>query len=154
MSINKTAQQNSTLYLVVRNSYGVNDHAGIAYYTIMNEELNELSTVPVRAFTDKTSAEDCARQLDEEVRATLPLPLLIAESDDENEAFASLLLKRIQELQLPQIVFSKKRYERGADFRNWWIQHATNLTAAQKAALWEPFQETRFHTVREMKLED
>jgi hypothetical protein len=146
----KPAAKTRTLFLVVRLPLAGGRVYGV--YPIVGQHENDPREVPVRAFVRKAYAEAHARELDAEVRADFPLPLLaevIARVDDP--AFATRLAALLAEHEMPPITFGRRPI--GMQFREWWAKHAADLSAGQKAALWEPFSEMTFHWVKQVELE-
>jgi hypothetical protein len=124
------------------------------YLPVTGSHVDIEAEVPVRAFTNRAEALSYARLLDDEVRASFPPPLLTeAKDDDERENPFPQMAKRASELGLPPIKLGKENYNHPTQFREWWAAHAKDMSAEQKAALWEPFVGLTFHHVREIELE-
>jgi hypothetical protein len=141
-----------TTFLVVRQALGVRAHFGLEFAAVHGSYDDRPRDVPVRAFATRKRAEAFARELDAELRATFPMPLLM-EAMGEFVELTHWLPRFLSEQGLPPIEFSKERYPNAKKFRSWWAKHAGELSAEQRAALWQPFAGRRFHCVREIELE-
>lgn len=152
----KQADQSAKVrvYLVLRDGFDANDYDGVHYYRSTGDD-GEPSLVPVKAFATRKAANEYARQLDADIRSTFPIPLLAEEDRQaDTKPFAVALVAKLKELGIPPIKFGKDEYEHPKQFREWWAKHAKDMSAAQKAALWEPFEGMTFHRVQAVELED
>ncbi len=141
------------MYLVLRDAFDANDYDGLHFERPTNDDGKRVSVVPVRAFATRKAAVEYARQLDAEVRADFPPPLFATDDDDDRPSLAAVVTVKLAELGLPPIKFGKQGYEHGRQFCEWWAKHAADLSAAKKAALWEPFAEMTFHRVKQIDVE-
>jgi hypothetical protein len=147
------ATKKRELFLVVRMPLAGGHRYGC--YPIIGQHENDMREVPVRAFAKKADAEAYARELDAEVRAHIPLPLL-AEVIDRfdrltDNALSTRLPALLAEHGMPPITFGRRPI--GVEFREWWAKHAADLSADQRAALWEPFAGMTFHWVKQIEVE-
>jgi hypothetical protein len=144
------------MFLVVRDAFDANPYDGVHFQRPTDDDGKRVSVVPVRAFATRKAATEHARQLDAEVRASFPPPLF-ADDDydpdaDERPSLAKLVTAKLKELGLPAIKFAKEEYKHGEQFRTWWAEWAWDMNAEQKAALWEPFADRRFHHVKQIEV--
>jgi hypothetical protein len=140
-----------TVFLVVRDAFDAHDYDGIYLDRPTNEEGRRVSVVPVRAFATKAAAAAFAKQCDEDIRRTFPPPLFAGIDDDK--PFTAVLAALLKKLGLPAVKFGKEPFNHGREFRQWWAENAKNMSAEQKAALWEPFAGMTFHRVKQVELE-
>ena len=145
------------MYLVLRDAFDANPYSGVHFYRPTNEDGDRDNRVPVRAFATRKAAQEHARQLDAELRATFPPPLFAEDDepddDDTRPSLPNLLTTKLKELSLPEIKFAKEEYKHGEQFREWWTEHASDMSAEQRAALWEPFADRTFHSVKKIEVE-
>jgi hypothetical protein len=149
----KKAAKTRTIYLVVRDAFGMTDYDGVHAVREYDDE-QELSEVPVRAFSGRKAAVEHARQLDEEVRATFPPPFLV---DDDSEGLTkqlvAALVAKVKAADLPAIQFGTDAFDHPKQFREWWSENVADMSHEQRVALWEPFAAVTFHRVKEIDLE-
>jgi len=146
----------ATVFVVMRTGFEVTSFRGTLpqVYPVTGSHTNVIAEVPVRGFATRKAATAFARQLDDEVRASFPAALLTeAGGRNESEKLLPQVAKRANELKLPPIKLGKEKYNHPTQFREWWSKHAADLSAEQKAALWEPFAGMTFHHVNEIELE-
>lgn len=150
----KQAAGKPKAYLVVRVGFEVFQYLGRLpqVVPVSNDHDDRPAEVPVRAFATREAAEEHARQRDAEIRATFPPPLF-ADHGEGEDAFAARLAERVTALGLPPIKLAKQAFEHGRQFREWWAEHAADMSHEQRAALWEPFAHLTFHRVKEIELE-
>jgi hypothetical protein len=142
------------MFLVVRDCFDANPYDGLHFDRPTDDNGERVSVVPVRAFATRKAATEYARQLDAEVRADFPPPLFSDDDDDDDRpALAVVVTAKLKELDLPAIKFAKESYKHGEQFRKWWAEWAWDMTAEQKAALWEPFAGMTFHRVKQIDVE-
>jgi hypothetical protein len=103
------------------------------------------SFVPVRAFPDRKSAEAYRAQLEAEARAELSPALFCSYNAPKG------LAARLRAFKFDAPTF-RKGGDNGEQFRKWWAAHATDLTAEQRAAIWELFTDVSFYRVSETTL--
>lgn len=153
MSKAKKPTAKRKVFLVVREALDASDYDGVRYHPPSDDD-GEKSYVPVRGFATRKAANEYARHLDAEIRATFAPPLL-AETEEENDgkAFAVAVNAKLKELGLPACRFGKQDYDHPKQFRLWWAANAASLSAEQRAALWEPFAGMTFHTVKQVDVE-
>lgn len=143
----KPKAKSRTVFLVVRTAYTLG--YGAAIYPIVGVYDDEPRVVPVRAFATRKAAMAFAREQDAEAVETLPPPLLAELVPDLLERVAKVLAAH----GLPPVAPARRGAHPGRTFHVWWAEHAKDLSAAQKAALWEPFAGMTFHSVRQIELE-
>lgn len=145
------------MFLVVRDCFDANPYDGLHFDRPTDDDGKRVSVVPVRAFATRKAATEYARQLDAEVRADFPPPMFAGEEendeDDDLPSLAVVVTAKLKELGLPLIKFGKEAYKHGEQFRKWWAEWAWDMTAEQKAALWEPFAGMTFHHVKPIEVE-
>ena len=121
-------------------------------YIVVREvsTVNTSYTEPDRVFGSKKAAQEYADQLNRELRAlTNPFaderePAFIMSNE---KALFSLLKKfNIDEPKPPKGEYVK--------WDRWWAQIAPELTAEQRDALWDTFDEFEWYAVKETTLED
>lgn len=143
----KQSAKTRTAFLVVRTAYTLGYGAVLSpIYGIYD---NEPRVVPVRAFATRKAAEAFVREQDIEALATLAPPWLVELAPDAIERVAEVLAAH----GLPPIAPAHRGEHPGRTFHLWWATHAKDLSAEQKAALWEPFAGLTFHHVKEIELE-
>lgn len=138
------------VYLVVRRAFSAGTYEGLSYGTPETDDGHP-NDVPVRAFANKGDAMRFARELDDEIRRTFPPPLFGGEDDDDNAG--PRIATAVAALGLPAFKGGVYNYLSGRRFGEWWAKHAADLSAEQKAALWEPFQGMTFHQVKQVEVE-
>jgi hypothetical protein len=106
------------------------------------------SFVPVRAFTNRKAAEAYRQTLEAEARATFSPAHL--EHDLTREDFRA----RLQALGLKPLNPRSKEWDSLKTFRDWWVEHAAELSPEQRAAVWKVFDEVTFYRVTEAPLTD
>jgi hypothetical protein len=141
----KAKPKSRTMFLVVRTALAV----GSGYYPITGQYDNEPRVVPVRAFATRKAAEAFAREQDAEALAALPPPWLAELVPDFLDRVATVLAEQ----GLPPVAPPRRGAHPGRTFHVWWAEHAKDLSAAQKAALREPFAGMQFHHVRQIEVE-
>lgn len=148
-----TPAQKTKVFVVVRDTFDASEYHRLHFNRPTNSEGERNNGVPVRAFATKQAANDYAEVLDDEIRRTFPPSLFFCEDTDGEDTFGPKLAMLVQSLSLPPFKPGKYDYESGKLFREWWAENAPNMSAEQKAALWEPFAEMTFHHVKEIELE-
>lgn len=148
--------RNTPMFLVLRDCFDANPYDGVHFNRPTNDDGERDNRVPVRAFATRKAANEYARQLDEELRASFPPPMFAGDDDpDEGErpSLASVVSAKLKQLRLPPIKFAKEMHKHGEQFREWWSENAADMSAEQKAALWEPFVDMTFHSVKQIEVE-
>jgi hypothetical protein len=143
----KPAAKKRAAFLVVRTAYTLGYGATIE--PIRGVYDNEPRVVPVRAFATRKAAEAFAREQDAEALAALPPPWLAELVPDFLDRVATVLAEQ----GLPPVAPPRRGAHPGRTFHVWWAEHAKDLSAAQKAALREPFAGMQFHHVRQIEVE-
>jgi hypothetical protein len=144
------------MFLVVRDAFDANPYDGLHFDRPTDDNGERVSVVPVRAFATRKAANEYARQLDAEVRVEFPPPLFTMDDgngEEDHPPLAPAVTAKLKELGLPAIKFGKDAYKHGEQFRAWWAEWAWDMTAEQKAALWEPFAGMTFHGVTQIDVE-
>lgn len=118
-----------------------------------------VSAVPVRVFTTRAAAERHRAELEADARAVAAPPLFCTyELPCPPAQFrAGLALLGLTPPDFsdpgPHVSF----LDGGRDvarFREWWAGVAPNLTAKQRAGVWDLFEDFAFYSVAEVELED
>lgn len=153
----KPASTKRTVFLVVRAGLSVSQYRGRLpqYQPDTGSHVDIAAEVPVRAFATNAAAAAYAHVLDAEVRDAFPPPLLAAVFGRDDAAARQAIADKVKALGLPTIKFGKQpAYEYPEQFRKWWAENAVDMSAEQKAALWEPFAGMTFHSVKQVEVEE
>jgi hypothetical protein len=116
--------------------------------------------VPVRAFADRAQAEACRDALEEEARQSASPVQFIAYdlpvSGREVESALCDLGLPPPELGADPVGYDyQARRRQVAQLCEWWAEHAAEMSAEQRAALWgRLFSEWRFYDVAELTVRD
>lgn len=146
-----TAARKQKLFLVVRQAIDSYESRGLEFTQVHGSYDDKPREVPVRGFAKRSDAEAFAHELEAELRASFPFPPFVGMA--ARLPLPEWLPQLLAERGLPPIQLTKAGYHQDAEFRRWWTDNAADLSAQQKAALWEPFAEVRFHHIREIELE-
>jgi hypothetical protein len=107
--------------------------------------------VPVLACPSAQEAEERRRQLEEEARRVMA-PFLVANLKGWSSVGVDRLRARLEALGLRDLPEPAEEWQAEPLWRRWWDEHGEEVTAEQRAAIWELFDKLRFYEVVPVKL--
>jgi hypothetical protein len=106
---------------------------------------------PVVACATREEAERRRAGLDAEARAVIP-PFLLGHPRCWSSLGLAGLLERLKSLGLHDLPPPEENYAAAALWRQWWDEHAEEVTPEQRAAIWEALDKVELFRIVPVKL--